>query len=106
MAKCKTQSVLSSFRFVYNVLTKQWKQRGWGWRLTGLAVVNVGFAVASGEAWFAATAVTSQGVLAGCTIATGILHTLFDVHLTCLALEEGVEWKMEVNFCSSFNGGT
>lgn len=65
------------------------------WRLTGLAVVNVGFAVASGEAQFAATAVTSQGVLAGCTIATGIIHTLCDVHLTCLALEEGVEWKIK-----------
>lgn len=94
MSKCKTQSVFSRL-VVYSVLTKQWKQRGWGgggvWRLTGLAFINVGFAVASGEARFAATAVTSQGVLAGCTIATGIIHTLFDVHLTCLALEEGVE---------------
>lgn len=55
--------------------------------LTGLAVINVGFTVASGEAWFAAAAVTAHGVLAGCSIETRILHTLFDVHLTRLALE-------------------
>lgn len=75
-------------------------------RLTGLAVINVGFAVASSEARFAATAVTSQSVLAGCSIATGVLHTLFDVHLTRLALEG---WKAEdkkSNFCSSLNDGT
>lgn len=54
-------------------------------KLTGLAVINVGFTVASGEARFAATLVTAQSVLAGCTIATWILHTLFDVHLTGLA---------------------
>lgn len=52
----------------------------------GLAVINVGFTVASGEAWFAAAAVTAHGVLAGCSIETRILHTLFDVHLTRLAL--------------------
>lgn len=64
---------------------------------TGLAVIDVVFAVASSEAWFACTAVTPQSVLAGCSIATGILHTLFDVHLTCLALKG---WKEEgkVNF--------
>lgn len=55
--------------------------------LTGLAVVNVGFTVASGVAWFAATQVTSQGILAGRSVAAGILHTLVDVNLTGLALE-------------------
>lgn len=58
-------------------------------KLTGLAVINVGFTVASSEARFAATLVTAQSVLAGCTIATWILHTLFDVHLTGLALGRG-----------------
>lgn len=53
--------------------------------LTGLAVVNVVFTVASGKARFAAAVVTAQSVLAGCSIATGILHTLFDVHLAGLA---------------------
>ena len=53
--------------------------------LTGLAVIDVGFTVASSEAWFAVTTVTAHGVLAGCSIATGILHTLFDVHLASLA---------------------
>jgi len=31
--------------------------------------------------------VAAQRVLAGRAVATGILHTLFDVHLACLALE-------------------
>lgn len=56
---------------------------------TGLAVIDVGFAITSTEARFAATAVTTQSVLAGCSIATGILDTFFDVHLTCLALVKG-----------------
>lgn len=58
-------------------------------KLTGLAVIKVDFTVAPGEARFAATLVTAQSVLAGCTIATRILHTLFDVHLTGLALVGG-----------------
>lgn len=54
---------------------------------TGLAVIDVAFAVASGEARFAAAAVAAQSVLAYRSVATRILHTLFDVHLACLALE-------------------
>lgn len=54
-------------------------------RLTGLAVINVGFTVASNEARPAVAAVTAQSVLTGRAIDTGILHTLFDVHLTRLA---------------------
>lgn len=65
---------------------------------TGLAVVDVIFAVASTEARFAATAVTAQSVLAGRSIATGILHTFFDVHLTCLALVKGRESKRHLLF--------
>lgn len=54
-------------------------------RLTGFAVIDVGFTVASNKAWPAVTAVTAQSVLTGRTIETGVLHTLFDVHLTRLA---------------------
>lgn len=53
--------------------------------LTGRAVVNVGFAVASSVAGFAAAAVTADGVLAACTVETGILYALFDVHLARLS---------------------
>ena len=49
---------------------------------TGLAVIDIGFAVASIEAWFAGAAVTAQSVLAGGSVAAGVLHALFDVHLT------------------------
>ena len=60
----------------------KWVRMG---KLTGFAVINVGFTVASGEARFAATAVTAQRVLAGGSIEAGILHTLLDVHLTGLS---------------------
>lgn len=54
-------------------------------RLTGFAVIDVGFTVASNEARPAVAAVTAQSVLTGRAIDTGVLHTLFDVHLTRLA---------------------
>lgn len=60
-------------------------------KLTGLAVINVGFTVTPGEAWLAATAIAAQSVLTGRPVATGILHTLFDVHLTGLALKRSRE---------------
>lgn len=85
-------------------LRKKSKGRETGER-TGLAVIDVGFTVASSEARFTATAVTAQSVLAGCSIATWILHTLFDVHLTCLALE-GWKGGDKVNFTLSLNSGT
>lgn len=78
-------NVLSCFQVFYIMhQRKEIKGRKTG-KLTGLAVVDVGLTVASSEAWFAATAITAQSVLAGCSVATGILHTLFDVHLTGLA---------------------
>lgn len=54
-------------------------------RLTGFAVINVGFTVPSNEAWPAVTAVTARSVLTGRTIETGVLHALLDVDLTRLA---------------------
>lgn len=52
--------------------------------LTGLAVVNVGVAVAAGEAGPAGAAVAPVGVLAGGPVAAGAFHTLVDVDLTRL----------------------
>lgn len=66
---------------------KECRGKGRTDELTGLAVINVGFAVASGEARPAAAVVTAQSVLAGRPIVTGVLHTLFDVHLTGLTYE-------------------
>lgn len=54
--------------------------------LTGLAVVQVGLTVASGEARSAGALVAAQSVLAACSVAAWILHTLFNVHLAGLAL--------------------
>lgn len=52
--------------------------------LTGLAVVDVGVAVAAGEAGAAGAAVAPVGVLARGPIPAGALHTLIDVNLTGL----------------------
>lgn len=52
--------------------------------LTGLAVVDVGVAVAAGEAGPAGAAVAPVGVLACGPIPAGALHTLIDVNLTGL----------------------
>lgn len=63
--------------------------------LTGLAVVDVGVAVAAGEAGPAGTAVAPVGVLARGPIPAGALHTLIDVNLTGLTWGQsrtGVVW--------------
>lgn len=52
--------------------------------LTGLAVVDVGVAVAAGEAGPAGAAVAPVGVLARGPIPARALHTLIDVDLTGL----------------------
>lgn len=54
-------------------------------RLTGFAVIHVGFTVAANKAWPAVTAVTAQSILTGGAVEAGVLHTLCDVHLTRLA---------------------
>lgn len=52
--------------------------------LTGLAVIDVGVAVAAGEAGSAGAAVAPIGVLACGPIAAGALHALVDVNLAGL----------------------
>lgn len=63
--------------------------------LTGLAVVDVGVAVAAGEAGPAGAAVAPVGVLARGPIPAGALHALIDVNLTGLTWGQsrtGIVW--------------
>lgn len=53
--------------------------------LTGLAVVDIGFAVTSRIAGFTVAPVAADGVLAGGKVSAGILHALVEVDFTGLS---------------------
>lgn len=63
------------------------KLRIQGESFTGLAVIDVSFAVPPGKTWFTVTVIAAQSVLAGCSIETRTFHTFLYVHFTCLSLE-------------------